>query len=128
MSDDVIEALRVAGSVSADDFDNAAWAKARPVEIRRYWSGEDAPAGKHAEARIIWTDAALVVRFVARQTEPPVVCESPRLDQKTLGLWDRDVCEIFVAPDAAAPERYFEFEVAPTGEWVDLGIRWRPQG
>jgi hypothetical protein len=47
---------------------------------------------------------------------------------KTLGLWDRDVCEIFLAPDAAYPARYFEFEAAPTGEWVDLGIIVTPSG
>jgi hypothetical protein len=56
------------------------------------------------------------------------VSDNPRRDQKTLGLWDRDVCELFVAPNADAPERYFEFEVAPTGEWVDLGIHWRAEG
>ncbi|HEX3185840.1 MAG TPA: carbohydrate-binding family 9-like protein, partial [Pyrinomonadaceae bacterium] len=49
-------------------------------------------------------------------------------DRKTLGLWDRDVCEIFLAPDAAHPERYFEFEAAPTGEWLDLGILVTPTG
>jgi hypothetical protein len=38
------------------------------------------------------------------------------------------VCEIFVAPYTDAPERYFEFEAAPTGEWVDLGIVVRPDG
>ena len=41
-----------------------------------------------------------------------------------MGLWDRDVCEIFIAPDRAAVERYFEFEAAPTGEWTDIAIHW----
>ena len=41
-------------------------------------------------------------------------------------LWDRDVCEIFVAPDPSQPERYFEFEAAPTGEWIDLALHWKP--
>ena len=40
-----------------------------------------------------------------------------------MGLWDRDVCEIFVAPDARTPRRYMEFEAAPTGEWLDLTIQ-----
>jgi hypothetical protein len=35
------------------------------------------------------------------------------------------VCEIFVAPDKDDPEHYFEFEAAPTGEWIDLEIRCR---
>ncbi|MEO7659760.1 MAG: carbohydrate-binding family 9-like protein, partial [Pyrinomonadaceae bacterium] len=44
------------------------------------------------------------------------------------GLWNRDVCEIFIAPDRLDPNRYFEFEVAPTGEWVDLAIRLSAAG
>ena len=43
-----------------------------------------------------------------------------------MGLWDRDVCEIFIAPDPQVVERYFEFEAAPTGEWLDVAIHWMP--
>jgi hypothetical protein len=57
-----------------------------------------------------------------------VVSAAPRLDRKTVGLWERDVCEIFVAPDPAAPHRYFEFEAAPTGEWLDLAITLTAEG
>jgi hypothetical protein len=38
------------------------------------------------------------------------------------------VCEIFLAPDPSNSSRYFEFEAAPTGEWVDLGITLTPAG
>ncbi len=41
-----------------------------------------------------------------------------------MGLWDRDVCEIFIAPDPQVVERYFEFEAAPTREWIDVAIHW----
>ena len=108
--------------LSEDDFDNPIWKHCEPVRIEHYWSGEAAMATRHAEARICWSSEALHVRFVCRQEEPLVVSENPRTDKKTLGLWDRDVCEIFLAPDPAKPWRYFEFEAAPTGEWVDLGI------
>jgi hypothetical protein len=37
-------------------------------------------------------------------------------------LWERDVVEVFLSPDTNAPGRYFEFEVAPTGEKLDLSI------
>jgi len=56
------------------------------------------------------------------QNEPLVVSDAPDTSQKTLGLWNRDVCELFITHDANQPDRYFEFEVAPTGEWVDLVI------
>ena len=120
-----IYARRAAPPVMLDD---AAWERARPVRLTRYWSGEEAPAGRQAEARALWSAEGLCVRFVCRQAEPPVVSRAPRVDRKTIGLWERDVCEIFVAPGADAPERYFEFEAAPTGEWLDLAIRWRPAG
>ncbi len=38
------------------------------------------------------------------------------------------MCELFVAPDDATPEHYFEFEVAPTGEWLDLAVALAPNG
>ena len=114
--------------ISADDFDNEAWQKCRPETIAHLWSGEPAPVKRQAEVRICWSDEALHVRFVGNQHEPLVVSPEPGTDRKTLGLWDRDVCEIFVAPNPENPARYFEFEAAPTGEWVDLGILLTPSG
>ena len=108
--------------------DDPLWQACRPVAIQHYWSGEPAPPSRHAEARICWSNEALHVRFVCTQKEPLIVSENPRTDRKTLGLWDRDVCEIFLAPDPANPARYFEFEAAPTGEWIDLGIVVTPNG
>ncbi len=104
------------------DLDNAAWKKADSIEIERYWNGQPAPKGRRATARMMWSDTALYVRFEANQDEPLVVSDKPKLRTKTLGLWDRDVCEIFIAPDLNDPHKYFEFEIAPNGEWLDIGI------
>ena len=109
------------------DLTNAAWDKALDVPIYRYWSGIEAPEGRHASVRLLWSKTAIYVRFVSNQSEPFVVSEKPDSTQKTIGLWDRDVCEIFIAPDPEHANKYFEFEVAPTGEWVDLGIEVLPQ-
>lgn len=121
-----IEALYSEIDVSIDEFDNSHWKQAQPIRIATLWSGEEAPASRHAEGRIIWTDEALMVRFECNQIEPLIVSENPQLTQKTIGLWDRDVCEIFVAPDTSRPNYYYEFEAAPTGEWVDLAINLGP--
>src|SRR5215467_13493676 len=112
----------VATPIKADDFDNEVWRRCEPVPIAHHWSGAPAPFERQAEARICWSNEALHVRFVGNQHEPLIVSAEPKTDRKTLGLWDRDVCEIFVAPHPENPRRYFEFEAAPTGEWVDLGI------
>jgi hypothetical protein len=108
------------------DLDHRDWQHAREISVEKYWSGEPAPPGRRAKARLLWTDSALYVRFEANQAEPLVVSPDPDLKSKTLGLWDRDVCEIFVAPDRNEPRKYFEFEIAPNGEWLDLGIRQLP--
>jgi hypothetical protein len=124
----IVEALRVEHDLTAGDFDAAAWSRPRAAQIARYWSGEDAPPGRRAEARALWNEHALAVRFDCRQAEPLVVSAAPRLEQKTIGLWDRDVCELFITPERDAIRHYFEFEVAPTGEWIDLKLTVRPQG
>lgn len=107
--------------------ENKAWENAEEVLIEKYWSGERAPLGRCAKAKLLWSDGALYVHFEANQNEPLIVSDVPNLESKTIGLWDRDVCEIFVAPDRREPNRYYEFEIAPTGEWLDLAIRKLPE-
>jgi hypothetical protein len=120
----LIRVRRAAAALSATDLDHDEWQHAAPVALTRYWSGEIAPPQRHAEARLLWTPDALLARFVCEQGEPLVVRAAPDTGRKVVGLWDFDVCEIFVAPEVA--EHYFEFEVAPTGEWLDVEIHWRP--
>jgi hypothetical protein len=128
MNTDQIVAAQASQPLAEFDFENEIWKQCQPVRIEHYWSGEPASASRHAEVRICWSSEALHVRFVCRQQEPLIVSSKPKTDTKTLGLWERDVCEIFVAPDPANVSRYFEFEAAPTGEWVDLAITQTPSG
>lgn len=128
MTEPTVIARHINQSINAGEFDNQIWKQCEPVQIEHYWSGEPAMRSRHAEARVCWSEEALHVRFVGKQQEPLIVTDHPNTDKKTLGLWDRDVCEIFLAPNPEEPWRYFEFEAAPTGEWVDLGITVKPEG
>jgi alpha-galactosidase len=118
--------------ISVNEMDHPAWQTTEPVKLKHYWSGIEAPATRHAEARVLWHDEALLVRFAYQQTEPLIVSPAPQVERKTIGLWDRDVCEIFIAPQSPqnhqTPKNYLEFEVAPTGEWLDLKIKSAPDG
>lgn len=125
--DQIIAALHTAIDLNPADLKSAEWKNAPVVQIASYWSGAPAPEGRQAEARILWSTKALYVRFVCHQAEPLVVSEKPQNLTKTMGLWDRDVCEIFIAPDPHVMERYLEFEAAPTGEWLDVAIHWTAQ-
>ena len=121
-----IQIARAEGDFSIGDLKNQSWAKAKEVSIEKYWSGEAAPTDRHFKAKLLWSKNALYVRFEANQAEPLIVSAVPNLKIKTLGLWDRDVCEIFLAPEESELRRYFEFEIAPNGEWIDLGIYQKP--
>lgn len=121
-----ITATHVDIALAAREMEHPGWKSAEPAEISRYWSDEKAPDDRHAEARILWSHEALHLRFVCRQAEPLIVSSNPDKSKKAMGLWDRDVCEIFIAPDPNVVERYFEFEAAPTGEWLDVAIHWSP--
>ena len=123
---ETINAHYVPADLKVEDLQSSEWNQAEPIMIDRYWSGEPAPESRLAEARILWSSSALYVRFICNQTEEPIVSSHPQTANKTKGLWDRDVCEIFIAPNPEAVERYFEFEAAPTGEWLDVAIHWTP--
>lgn len=124
LDDQTIEAQFTATDLDVADLTSAEWDAARPRQIKRYWSGAPAPLERQAEARILWSEKALHLRFICQQGEPLVIADKPQTGTKTMGLWDRDVCEIFIAPDPKVIERYFEFEAAPTGEWLDVAIHW----
>lgn len=122
----IVNVRLVDADFAIGDFANPKWENADEAVLSKYWSGDDAPPERRATARLLWTRAALYARFDCEQREPFVVNANPRLDVEAEKLWERDVCEIFVAPDKDAPENYYEFEVAPTGEWLDYRIRQLP--
>ncbi|MEO5859344.1 MAG: carbohydrate-binding family 9-like protein [Pyrinomonadaceae bacterium] len=108
--------------LAVDDPSSDTWNFAEQVSISTYWNGDEAPDGRHFAVRFLWTDSALYVRFEANQAEPFIVAANPDVNEKAMNLWDRDVVEIFVAPDRNEPRKYFEFEAAPTGEWLDIAL------
>lgn len=122
-----LKITRIESEIKLDELNSAAWDEAADIAVGNYWSGSAAPNGRQFNARLLWSATALYVRFEANQAEPLIISEKPDLMTKTIGLWDRDVCEIFIAPNKTNRNKYFEFEIAPTGEWVDLGITVTPK-
>ena len=127
MSSAKISIKHIQADFPTSDLDNDVWADAALTLVDKYWSGLTAPGGRYFTAKMLWSETALYVHFEALQSEPLIVNSSPVLNSKTIDLWDRDVCEIFIAPDKTVRNKYFEFEIAPTGEWIDLGINITPK-
>ena len=104
------------------DLQNSVWNTAKKVSICTYWNGVVAPESRQCSVQALWSERNLYIRFETPRSEEMVLSDNPQTGGKTIGLWERDVCEIFIAPDKNDPQKYFEFEVAPTGEWLDLAI------
>ena len=114
----------ISSDIPVSDLSHHLWKRSAEIAVTSNWNGTKAPKERQMKVRMLWSDSALYVRFDAEQNEPLVVSEKPELTKKTMKLWDRDVCELFLAPDARNRRRYFEFEIAPTGEWLDVMLDW----
>ncbi len=98
-----------------------AWSKAAVASMSKDCSRKiDYPHIK-TSIRGFWTDKNLYLLFECPYTELNLFLP-PQNDKKRVGLWDRDVVEMFLGDDWSNIRHYREFEIAPTGDWIDLAI------
>ena len=99
----------------------AMWKAAARAEIVKDCSRELDYPGIRSEVRAFWTDDDLYLLFQCPYTVLnlwlPPMGGGPRVK-----LWDRDVVEMFLGSDWTNIRHYREFEIAPTGDWIDLAI------
>lgn len=73
------------------------------------------------EIRGFWSDTDLYLLFTCPY-ETLNLWLPAQNDQPRRKLWDRDVVEMFLGDDWENIRHYREFEIAPTGDWIDLAI------
>ena len=109
-----------AGKLNTDP-KSPTWAHASSTWIARDCTHQiDYPKIK-TEVRGFWTDTDLYLLFVSPYTELNLWLPADNSKDR-LKLWDRDVVEFFLGDDWTDIKHYREFEIAPTGDWVDLAI------
>lgn len=100
---------------------SATWTHASSAWITRDCTHQiDYPKLK-TEVRAFWTDSDLYLLFISPYNELNLWLPADN-SQDRLKLWDRDVVEFFLGDDWTDIKKYREFEIAPTGDWVDLDI------
>jgi hypothetical protein len=97
------------------------WAHASATGIARDCSRQIDYAKIKTEVRGFWTDSDLYLLFISPYTELNLWLPADNTKDR-LKLWDRDVVEFFLGDDWTDIKHYREFEIAPTGDWVDLAI------
>jgi hypothetical protein len=122
MKTDTATAVRFVGRLDAKGFPvDSAWGIAPQLHFDADWQGLNGDPERATEVRLLWTPETLFLRFDAKYRVITVFPDGDAEGRRD-HLWDRDVCEAFLQPDASQSRKYKEFEVAPNGMFIDLDI------
>jgi hypothetical protein len=115
-----VKHVKSPGTLSADPR-SPMWQKVKPVSMTKDCSKTlDYPDLK-TEIRGFWSNTDLYLLFVCPFRSLNLFLPAQN-DQPRRGLWDRDVVEMFLGDDWENIRHYREYEIAPTGDWIDLAI------
>ncbi len=87
------------------------------VEVR----ANKAFADSETQVASVWTPHYLYLAYRCRYRSLNVF-EGEDIAKERFGLWYRDTAEAFINPNPERINHYYEFEVAPNNQWVDLEI------
>jgi alpha-galactosidase len=109
-------------AIDSDDFPSASqWDTGTPLRFSADWQGKNPDPQRATEVRLLWSRETLFIKFHAHFRTITAFPDSEPNGRRDR-LWDRDVAEVFLRPDASDPQRYKEFEISPNGMWIDLEI------
>jgi len=97
------------------------WKQAGQAWISKDCSREIDYPESRTEVRAFWTDTDLYILFRCPYRQLNLFLPASN-DKPRVRLWDRDVVEVFLGDDWQNIRHYREFEIAPTGDWIDLAI------
>lgn len=97
------------------------WKFSPPITFCTDWQGKNADPQRQTEVRLLWTRETLYLRFECH-FRSLYTFDDAEANGRRDHLWDRDVAEVFLQPDAHSERLYKEFEIAPNGMWIDLDI------
>jgi hypothetical protein len=103
------------------DPDSVTWKNAGTARIVKDCSRTVDYADLDTEVRAFWTDRSLYLLFACPYRSLNRFPPGPNGRDRDK-LWDRDVVEVFLGDDWKNIRHYREYEIAPTGERVDLAI------
>lgn len=126
-SDLVTDSRRAARDFTPDgNLGKTIWKKATWIKFDHDWAGKRHYPQSETRVASLWTPQQFYLAYACKYTTLNVF-EDGDPSRDTMGLWNRDVIEVFLNPHPEDVNHYYEFEVAPNNLWVDLEIRLGPQ-
>ncbi len=119
--------VRITARSAAQDFvpdgdlKKPAWREVQWATFDHDMSGRHTYPQSETRVAGLWTAAYVYFAFRCKYTTLNVYTgEDPAKERWE--LWNRDVAEVFINPRPARINHYYEFEVAPNNQWIDLEI------
>jgi hypothetical protein len=103
------------------DLSKPSWKYAKWAEFDNDASGKFHYPEAATRVASLWTETHIYFAFSSRYDSLNIYeGEDPKPERWQ--LWNRDVVEVFLNPQPERMNHYFEFEVAPNNQWIDLEI------
>ncbi len=97
------------------------WKRAEWVKFEHDVSGQSNHPSAATRVAALWTDRYVYFAFWCRYDSLNLY-EGENIVKERWELWNRDVAEVFLNPQPERISHYYEFEVAPNNQWIDLEI------
>lgn len=103
------------------DLDKGVWRLVPHATFDHNFTGEKLYPELKTEVASLWSDKYVYFAFWCKYREINVY-QGEDAAKERWELWERDVVEVFINPEPAKVNHYYEFEVAPNNQWLDLEI------
>ena len=103
------------------DLSKPIWKQAHWVEFDHDPTGTIENPAIKTRVAAVWSDRYIYFAFSGHY-ESLNIFEGEDVIKERWELWNRDVVEVFLNPEPNRISHYYEFEVAPNNQWIDLEI------
>jgi alpha-galactosidase len=103
------------------DLGKGVWRLVPRAAFDRNYTGERRYPELKTEIASLWSNNYVYLAFWCKYSQINVY-KGEDAAKERWELWERDVIEVFLNPEPDKVNHYYEFEVAPNNQWLDLEI------
>jgi len=103
------------------DLDKGVWRLMPRTAFDHNYTGKKRYPELKTEIASLWSEKYVYFAFWCSYREINVY-KAEDAAKERWELWERDVVEVFINPQPEKANHYYEFEVAPNNQWLDLEI------
>jgi uncharacterized protein (DUF362 family) len=112
-----VHAAKVTTSPTIDGAIDPVWTAAKPIVFATDWAGHATKTS--TQVRVLWSPKGLYMLWELDGASTFTDQHRP-IDTERIDLYEENCVELFLTPDPANRQRYFEIELGPFGHFFDI--------